>query len=133
MKTGKRSIKELVGIGRVMPYTMIAFTLAALAMIGLPPFNGFLSKWTLSLGALESGMPIYVVVLLISSLMNGVYYLPVIIAAFFGEADKEHEVDEAPIKMLIPISILALCTIIFGLSPVNFLYTISRAVAALFI
>ncbi len=131
VKTGKRSIKELSGIGREMPYTMMAFTLAALAMIGLPPFNGFLSKWTLSLGALDAGNPYFVVVLLISSLMNGVYYLPIIIAAFFGDHEKEFTVSEVPIKMLVPIGILALCTIIFGLSPVNFPYTLSRMAAML--
>lgn len=131
MKTGKRSIKELAGIGREMPYTMLAFTVAALAMIGLPPFNGFLSKWTLSLGALDAGMPYYVVVLLVSSLMNGVYYLPVIIAAFFGDHEKEFAINDVPWKMLAPVAILAVCTVIFGLSPINFPYALSRLSAHL--
>lgn len=130
-KTGKRSIKELSGIGREMPYTMMAFTLAALSMIGLPPFNGFLSKWTLSMGALDGGKPYFVVVFLISSLMNGVYYLPIIIAAFFGDHEKEFAINETPIKMLVPIGILAACTIIFGLSPLNFPYALSRLAAAM--
>jgi multicomponent Na+:H+ antiporter subunit D len=102
VKTGKRSIKELSGIGREMPYTMLAFTLAALAMIGLPPFNGFLSKWTLSLGALDAGNPYFVVVLLVSSLMNGVYYLPIIIAAFFGDHEKELPFRKRPSRCWYP-------------------------------
>ncbi len=129
LKTGKRSIKELKGVGRQMPFTMLAFTLAALAMIGIPPFNGFLSKWTLSLGALDGGHPYYVVVLLISSLMNGLYYLPIIIAAFFGEEETEYIRDETSYKMLIPIAVLAVSTILFGLLPTNLPYNLSKMAA----
>ncbi|HED24802.1 MAG TPA: monovalent cation/H+ antiporter subunit D family protein, partial [Firmicutes bacterium] len=81
-KTGIRKIADMHGIGRKMPVTMGCFSIAALAMIGIPPLNGFLSKWTLSLGALDEGMPFYVLVLLISSLLNALYYLPIIIPAF---------------------------------------------------
>ncbi|MFW0861538.1 MAG: proton-conducting transporter membrane subunit [Dethiobacter sp.] len=70
LKTGKKNIKDLGGIGRQMPFTMFAFTLAALSMIGIPPFSGFLSKWTLSLGAMDAGVPFYVLILLVSSLLD---------------------------------------------------------------
>jgi multicomponent Na+:H+ antiporter subunit D len=133
LKTGKRSIKELGGIGKQMPFTMFAFTLAALAMIGIPPFNGFLSKWTLSLGAMDAGAPFYVLVLLVSSLLNGLYYLPIIISAFFGaEPGEGHElikIDEAPYKMLIPIAILAVSCLLFGLLPTNLPFDLSRVAA----
>jgi multicomponent Na+:H+ antiporter subunit D len=133
LKTGKRSIRELGGIGRQMPFTMFAFTLAALSMIGIPPLSGFLSKWTLSLGAMDAGLPYFVLVLLISSLLNGLYYLPIIIAAFFGaEADHEHElvkISEAPYKMLIPIAILAVSCLLFGLLPTNLPFDLSRVAA----
>jgi len=133
LKTGKRSIRELGGMGRQMPFTMTAFTLAALAMIGIPPFNGFLSKWTLSLGALDAGLPFYVLVLLFSSLLSGLYYLPIIIAAFFGsELGPEHEhvkINEAPYKMLIPIAILAVTSLLFGLLPINLPFDLSRLAA----
>ncbi|MCR3923471.1 MAG: monovalent cation/H+ antiporter subunit D family protein, partial [Firmicutes bacterium] len=103
LKTGKRNIKDLGGIGKKMPFTMLSFTMAAVAMMGIPPFNGFLSKWTLSLGALDAHQPIYVMVLLISSLLNGLYYLPIIISAFFGaEPGQEHaviKINEAPYTM----------------------------------
>ena len=84
LKTGKRLVSEMAGIGRGMPFTLGCFSVAALAMIGIPPLNGFLSKWTLGLGALEAGMPLYVLVLLVSSLLNALYYLPIIVPAFFG-------------------------------------------------
>jgi multicomponent Na+:H+ antiporter subunit D len=133
LKTGKRSIKELGGIGKQMPFTMFAFTLAALAMIGIPPFNGFLSKWTLALGAMDAGVPFYVLILLISSLLNGLYYLPIIIAAFFGaEEGHEHDlvkINEAPYKMLIPIAILAVSCLLFGLLPTNLPFDLSRVAA----
>lgn len=133
LKTGKRSIRELGGIGRLMPFTMLAFTLAALSMIGIPPLSGFLSKWTLSLGAMDAGLPYYVLVLLVSSLLNGLYYLPIIITAFFGaEPGHEHEqvkISEAPYKMLIPIAILAVTCLLFGLLPTNLPFDLSRKAA----
>ncbi len=139
-KTGLRNVNDLKGIGKQMPVTMGAFTVAALAMIGIPPLNGFLSKWTLSLGALEAGLPIYVVVLLISSLLNGLYYLPIIIAAFFGGEEHEHghghehgheekefalNVDEASYGMIIPVAILGLSCLVFGLMPGNVAFELS--------
>jgi len=139
-KTGLRNVNDLKGIGKQMPITMGAFTIAALAMIGIPPLNGFLSKWTLSLGALEAGLPIYVVVLLISSLLNGLYYLPIIIAAFFGGEEDEHggehgeeltiKMDEASFGMVIPIAILGLSCLVFGLMPGNVVFELSQKAAS---
>jgi len=132
-KTGKRSISELGGIGREMPYTMACFSIAALAMIGIPPLNGFLSKWTLGLGALDANATVYVLVLLISSLLNALYYLPIIVPAFFEMVgENEHgpalrfNVRDAKPLMLIPMVILAIFTVIFGLSPINFPFDLSQ-------
>ncbi len=129
-KTGKRKISEMAGIGRQMPFTMGFFSLAALAMIGIPPLNGFLSKWALGLGALEQEMPFYVFILLVSSLLNALYYLPIIVPAFFGGLDSEHDhgfnIQEATPRMLVPIAILALSTLVFGLLPTNIPFELSR-------
>ena len=125
MKTGKRNIQDLAGVGRQMPVTMIAFTVAAVAMIGVPPFNGFISKWVLGLGAIEAGVPNYIIVLLLSSLMNGLYYLPIIVAAFF-EGEMAIPVDEVPYRMLLPMVLLAFSCLIFGLFPVNLPFDLSR-------
>lgn len=142
-KTGKRRIDELKGIGRQMPITMACFSIAALAMIGIPPLNGFLSKWTLALGALDANMPFYVLVLLISSLLNALYYLPIIIPAFFElpddmkvehghdhEHDIKFDIQEASPGMLATMIILAACTFFFGLTPNNIAYALSRLSAA---
>jgi multicomponent Na+:H+ antiporter subunit D len=143
-KTGKRNVNDMKGLGRQMPITMGCFSIAALAMIGIPPLNGFLSKWTLALGALDANLPGYVLVLLISSLLNALYYLPIIIPAFFElpkelaakHADHLHSEPEPLVKiqestpaMLSAIVILALFTIIFGLTPNNIIFNISRLIA----
>lgn len=144
-KTGKRNVADLKGIGRLMPVTMGSFSLAALAMIGIPPLNGFLSKWTLALGALDAHIPGYVVVLLVSSLLNALYYLPIIIPAFFENPPGEKEdgtsasrdlvikIKEATPVMLVAIVMLALCTLFFGLTPRNLAFALSRAIALFFV
>ncbi len=130
LQTGKRDIRELNGVGKKMPITMICFTMASLAMIGIPPFTGFLSKWLLGLGALEVGYPIYAILLLVSSLLNSVYYLPIIINAFFKKSTEDFSnVKEISRMMLIPIIVLAIGTVIFDLLPVNIPLELSAIVA----
>lgn len=85
VQTGKRKISEMQGIGLQMPLTMIFFSVASLSMVGIPPFNGFISKWQLCMAALEIKQPFYVGILMISSLLNAAYYFPVIITAFFSK------------------------------------------------
>jgi formate hydrogenlyase subunit 3/multisubunit Na+/H+ antiporter MnhD subunit len=82
---GVKKISEMAGVARRMPLTMIGFTIAALGMIGIPPMAGFLSKWYLGVGAIESGHPWVVGVLLASSLLNAAYFLPVIRTAWVDE------------------------------------------------
>ena len=79
----KTEISDMVGIGRQMPVTMFAFMIGALSVIGVPPFGGSWSKWYLTLGAIEADQFIFVVVLMISSLLNLAYLMPVAIRAFF--------------------------------------------------
>jgi len=135
-KTGKRKISEMGGIGRQMPFTMACFSIAALAMIGIPPLNGFLSKWTLGLGALDANITFYALVLLVSSLLNALYYLPIIVPAFFeipGEEKHDNaglQLNDATPRMLAPLIILAICTILFGLMPGNLPFELSRLTSA---
>jgi multicomponent Na+:H+ antiporter subunit D len=84
VRTGERRISRMGGIGLKMPVTMIAFTLCSLSMVGIPPFNGFISKWQLALGSLDTGQPLIVVLLILSSIINAAYYFPIITTAFFG-------------------------------------------------
>jgi len=122
-KTGKRKISDMAGIGYEMPITLACFTLAALAMIGIPPLNGFISKLVLSMGALDAQKPGFVFLLILSSLMNGIYYLPIVISAFFG-VEKEKRVwgrpfAELKFSMWMPMALLAVACLVFGLFPVN--------------
>jgi formate hydrogenlyase subunit 3/multisubunit Na+/H+ antiporter MnhD subunit len=80
---GIHSVREMAGVGRRMPLTMTAFTLAAFGMIGIPPMAGFISKWYLGLGALEVGAEWVLLVLAASSLLNAAYFLPIVAAAWF--------------------------------------------------
>jgi multicomponent Na+:H+ antiporter subunit D len=81
---GVHRVSEMNGVGRRMPATTLAFTVAALGMIGIPPVAGFVSKWYLGLGAVEAGMAAWVMpVLLTSSALNAAYFLPVLYRAWF--------------------------------------------------
>lgn len=80
---GIHKVSEMNGVGRRMPLTMAAFTLAAFGMVGLPPLAGFVTKWYLSLGGLEAGQDWVIFVLAGSSLLNAAYFLPIIHRAWF--------------------------------------------------
>jgi multicomponent Na+:H+ antiporter subunit D len=96
-----------------MPLTMTAFLLGSLSIIGLPPFGGLWSKWFLAQGAAAAHRPIFVGVLMVSSLLNVAYLLPVAIASFYrNSTDDEtahgnHEIREAPLMCLLPIVLTA--------------------------
>ncbi|MEZ4452077.1 MAG: proton-conducting transporter membrane subunit [Nannocystaceae bacterium] len=79
----KTNVSELDGIGRKMPFTMGAFAIGSLSMIGVPPTAGFISKWYLLGGAWETGYTFVVVVLLLSTALNCGYFLPIVWRAFF--------------------------------------------------
>jgi multicomponent Na+:H+ antiporter subunit D len=129
--TGKTEIDDFKGIGRRMPISMACFTMASLSMIGIPPFNGFLSKWFLGLGALEVNQPLSAIVLLVSSLLNAVYYLPIVINAFFKQEEHDFsQISDPSPKMLIPVVVLAIATVFFDIIPVNVLLNLSEVTAA---
>ena len=87
---GKTLVSELAGIGRRMPWTMGAFAVAAISMIGVPPTVGFVSKWYILWGALDSGHIFAVAVIVLSTLLNAAYFLPIIYSAFFSEPAEAH-------------------------------------------
>jgi multicomponent Na+:H+ antiporter subunit D len=83
---GIHKVSEMNGVGKRMPATTLAFTIAALGMIGVPPVAGFVSKWYLGLGALEAGMAAWVMpVLITSSVLNAAYFFPILYRAWFRE------------------------------------------------
>jgi multicomponent Na+:H+ antiporter subunit D len=83
--SGKKDIRELGGIGYRMPFTMAAFGLASLSMIGVPPVSGFVSKWYLALGSMDIHNNILLAVLMGSSLLNACYFVPIVLTSFFGD------------------------------------------------
>ncbi len=123
-KTGKTNVDEMTGIGKEMPVTIWCYTFASLALIGIPPASGFISKWYLATGALESGTGIFTwlgpVVLLISALLTAGYLLPVTIKGFLPGADfdyKNLQKKEPNLWMLIPLIIFAALSIFLGIFP----------------
>ncbi len=114
--TGRTNIHELGGIGYQMPFTMGAFTVAALGFIGVPLTAGFITKWYLSLGAMEAENGwVFVVVLITSSILNAGYWLPVVYMAFFKVPPGTHlHIKEAHWTLLIPTLICAVYVILLG-------------------
>ena len=81
--THKTEISDMDGLGRIMPFTFIAFAIAAFSIIGLPPFAGIWSKWYMALGAANLELYLIIAVYMVSSLLNVGYLLPVVARAFF--------------------------------------------------
>ncbi|MEV8136380.1 complex I subunit 5 family protein [Microbacterium aurantiacum] len=96
-------ISQLAGVGRRMPLTSAAFTVAALGMIGLPPLAGFVSKWALGVGAVEAGQPWVVAVLMTSAVLNAAYFLPVI-AAIWTAPPVTSEAEGAAPRLARPVA-----------------------------
>ncbi len=122
--TGKKNISDMNGIGWRMPFTMIAFFIGALSVIGLPPCGGFISKWYLALGTLEADQLPMLFVLLGSSLLNAAYFLPIVYRAFFStpeESSFEKKVDEAPLFCVVPPLVTAALSIALFFYPQPFL------------
>jgi len=121
----KTNVSQLDGIGRRMPWTMGAFAIGAISMIGLPPAAGFLSKWYMLLGALDVGQWFAVVIIIASTLLNAAYFLPIIYAAFLKpEVDDGHGHHgqgaghgEAPLPIVIALVTTAAATILLFLFP----------------
>ena len=112
---GRRRLSELAGVGRRMPLTSAAFTVAALGMMGVPPLAGFVSKWWLGIGMLEAGAPCALAVLLLGALLSAGYLLPILWSLYFARPSTEAEAApssgarhrEAPLSMLLPTLLVA--------------------------
>ncbi|MCI6887694.1 MAG: proton-conducting membrane transporter [Lachnospiraceae bacterium] len=129
VQTGWTRVGEMRGLGRVMPKTLGFYTLLSLALVGIPPASGFISKWYLATGALasETGAFAYAgpAVLLVSALLTAGYLLPVTIQGFFpGQEFDDRELrernllgKEPSVLMLIPIGALAIASLILGCFP----------------
>ncbi len=123
---GVRRIKELGGIGHRLPIAMAAFTVGGASMIGIPGTGGLIGKWFLALGALELGRPFFVLIILASSLLNAVYYLPVSVNAFLTPLSGEQQQ-----RQFKAVPRLILGCLVFGMVAVFFFGVVSKPVVLL--
>ena len=126
--TGKKQISQMAGIGRQMPITMAAFTIGAVGMCGAPPVAGFISKWYLCLGTVQTGHLVFLAVILVSSLLDVIYFFPIVKTAFFEmpatDRGSNAEVDSSGERtrplylfMVIPLAVTAMFSIVFCFFP----------------
>jgi multicomponent Na+:H+ antiporter subunit D len=130
VKTGRENVSELDGIGRQMPVTMAAFTVGTLGLAGVPPVGGFLSKWFLAQGTVETGQPIFLAVLLLSGLLNAGYLFPIVIRAFFKSSKDFTKFDEASPLMVLPLLSTAAFALLLGIYPDGILHFYSLSYEA---
>ena len=118
--THKTEVSQMHGLGRRMPITMTAFLIAALSVIGLPPGGGTWSKWYLAIGTLEAGQLTLLAVLLISSLLNIAYLMPIPLRAFFSAppgSETSNGIREAPLPCLAAIIITTVGSLVLFFYP----------------
>jgi len=120
-KTGGDAFKDLQGLFRKMPFTMSAFVLGAISIIGVPPTCGFFSKWYLISGGIAAGHYGFVVALIFSSLVNVILFFKIFEIAYyepFSDHHGHHEAEpirEAPLGMLLPLLFTAVLLIVLGI------------------
>ena len=116
-KLGKRRVEELKGVGKLMPVTMLCFTVASLSLVGIPPMGGFLSKWVIAQASIHNGLGLYAVlppvILLISALLTAGYLLTVVVDAFFpgGGFETEEKAGSAEPSPLMTVPMICLCVV----------------------
>jgi len=117
VSTHKTGVSELSGLARRMPWTMGAFALASLSIVGIPLTSGFVSKWNLALGTVDGHGLVFLGVLLAGSLLSAAYLGPVVYKAYFEKEPAAHaEVREVP-WMVVPLAASAAASLLLGLFP----------------
>ena len=119
VSTHKTDVSQMSGLAKRMPWTMAAFAIASLSLVGIPLACGFVSKWYLAVGSLERGNLWLLAVLLTSSLLNVAYLGPIVFKAYFEEEPHDRSSDavvEVP-WMVVPLGLTALATLILGIYP----------------
>jgi len=129
-----KEISSFKGIGIEMPITMGIYTVCSLSMVGIPLFIGFNSKWNFALAIIDSNKILFIAVLLASSVLNAVYYLPIIVNGFFGEENVKNKVfrsKEKPVRVLLPELILTFAILYFGISSKGIIALIAKSISGL--
>lgn len=114
----KKKISRMNGIANAMPWTMAAFTIGSMGLAGIPPVNGFVSKWFLGMGVLEGSMTLPLILLVISGVLNVGYFFPIIHRAYFLDGDESvQEHGEATPFMVVPLMTTAVASLVLGFFP----------------
>ena len=136
-QTGKTYVRELRGIGKEMPITTWCWTIASLGLIGIPPTGGFVSKWELATGSLQTGLAgfdvIGPVILIVSALLTAAYLLPVTINGFFPGSDYDYAGltnKEGGKLMTVPMILLAVGVVVTGVFAQPLIHAIAVAAAS---
>lgn len=131
VKTGLDKVSQLDGLGRRMPFTFAAFTIGALGLAGVPGIGGFVSKWYLAAGTVDTGQMAYLAVLVVSGLLNAGYLLPIATRAFFRGPPGPVRREEASALMVVPLVVSGLLAVLLGLGPDALLrfFTLAHTVA----
>ena len=130
-RVGSVRLERMHGLGRAMPWTMAAFVVGGLSLIGVPFTVGFISKWYLVQAALEQGMWPVAGVVLLGSLLALMYVWKVVEVAYFREADPELGISEAPLSLLAPTWVLVLANLYFGINASDSVGIATRAAEVL--
>ncbi len=125
-RTGYRTLADLRGVGRSMPFTTVAIAIGAVSIVGIPPTAGFLCKWYIALGAFEADQPFFGFALIFGALFIFIYYIRMVNAFYFQPVTHPEilEAREAPASMLFPTLLLAaLCLVmgVLGRIPLSFI------------
>ena len=136
-QTGKTYVRDLRGIGKEMPITTWCWTIASLGLIGIPPTGGFVSKWELATGSLQTGLAgfdvIGPVILIVSALLTAAYLLPVTINGFFPGSDYDYSGltnKEGGKLMTVPMILLAIGVVVTGVFAQPLINAIAVAAAS---
>ena len=116
-RTHRENVSDMAGIGRQMPFTMAAFTLASLSMAGIPPFVLFGSKWLLGAGAAQVDQNAYLALYMVSGVLSAAYLFPIVYRAYWRQSINFPRFGEASVLMVAPLSITALLALAWGLVP----------------
>jgi len=117
-RVGTSNMDQLGGLWKNMPVTATLFAVGALAISGVPPFNGFASKWMIYVAGIEAGQPVFTIIALITSALTLAYFLKALNSIFLGQRPKHlSDVKETPLPMMFPIMLLAVLCVVFGVLP----------------
>jgi multicomponent Na+:H+ antiporter subunit D len=128
---GTRNLDELKGIGHIMPFTAVIFGVGALAISGVPPFNGFVSELMIILSTLNAGMTIFAAIMLANILLGFSYYLRLLYITVWQSPNVSlYKAKEAPFSMLLPMVVLMLLCVVIGIWPGPFISFANKAAKA---